>query len=64
MAISLRALLNNPNLLNKLRQQQDPNALYHRNPATGEYEPTDLYWERIGEEVERHPIHTPRTHRG
>ncbi len=65
MAISLRDLWNHPERIEELRihNPQDKNALYIRNPVTGETEPTDLYYELLGNEIEQHPISTPRIYR-
>ncbi len=65
MALSLKYLLDNPERINELRlSQEDPHALYRRNPSTGETEPTDRYYELLGDEIERNPICNPRIPRG
>ena len=66
MAILLSEIVDNPNLLGKLKPDSHPRRVRVLS-SSGElitYVSPDECYERIGRGIEKHPIHTPGLRRG
>ncbi len=65
MAIPLKQLIENPELLERLMQSTPATqkALFETTPYDGK-QPTDFYYQQIGELIEQHPIQRARVRRG